>query len=103
MVFALVSDRFQPAPNSDVTGSRPDPGVQVFPPEDLRTYALKKDCVFGTFVCLIMFQDKNRVVVPPATPRRQPNQNLMIILKILRICNVNSKINLKKTNKKRVL
>jgi hypothetical protein len=47
-----------------------------------------------------MFQDKNRVVAPPVTPRGQgggKTQNLMIILKILRICNVNSKINLKIT------
>jgi hypothetical protein len=47
-----------------------------------------------------MFHDKNRVVVPPVTPKGRgggKTQNLMIILKILRICNVNSKINLKIT------
>jgi hypothetical protein len=47
-----------------------------------------------------MFQDKTRVVTPPVTPEGRgggPTQNLMIILKILRICNVNSKINLKIT------
>jgi hypothetical protein len=47
-----------------------------------------------------MFQDKNRVVAPPVTPKGWGGgltQNLMIILKILRICNVNSKINLKIT------
>jgi hypothetical protein len=47
-----------------------------------------------------MFQDKNRVVAPPVTPKGRGGgwtQNLMIILKILRICNVNSKINLKIT------
>jgi hypothetical protein len=47
-----------------------------------------------------MFQDKNWVVAPPVTPKGRgggQTQNLMIILKILRICNVNSKINLKIT------
>jgi hypothetical protein len=36
MMFALVS----PAPNSEVPGSRPNPRVQIFPPEYLGTYAL---------------------------------------------------------------
>jgi hypothetical protein len=47
-----------------------------------------------------MFQEKNRVVAPPVTPQGRGSgrtQNLMIILKILRIGNVNSKINLKIT------
>jgi hypothetical protein len=47
-----------------------------------------------------MFQDKNWVVAPLVTPKGQGGgrtQNLMIILKILRICNVKSKINLKIT------
>jgi hypothetical protein len=47
-----------------------------------------------------MFQDKTRVVAPPVTPKGRGSgrtQNLMIILKILRIRNVNSKINLKIT------
>jgi hypothetical protein len=47
-----------------------------------------------------MFQDKNRVVAPPVTPKGRGGgrtQNFMIVLKILRICNVNSKINLKIT------
>jgi hypothetical protein len=41
-----------------------------------------------------------RVVAPPVTPKGRGGgwtQNLMIMLKILRICNVNSKINLKIT------
>jgi hypothetical protein len=41
--------------------------VQIFPPEYLGTYALYKDGVFGTFVCLIMSQDKNLVVAPLVT------------------------------------
>jgi hypothetical protein len=89
MVFALVSDRFQPTPNSEVAGSKPNPRVQIFPPE----YG-----AFGIFVCLIMFQDKNWVVAPPVTPKGRGGdrtQNLMIILKILLICNLNLKINLK--------
>jgi hypothetical protein len=48
---------------------------------------------------------KNRVVVPPVTPKGRGGsrtQNLMIILKILRICNVNSKINLKITVKLKI-
>jgi hypothetical protein len=40
MVFALVSDRFQPAPNSEVRGSWPNHRVQIFPPDYLGTYAL---------------------------------------------------------------
>jgi hypothetical protein len=40
MVFALVFDMFQPSPNSKVPGSRPNPRVQIFPPEYLGTYAL---------------------------------------------------------------
>jgi hypothetical protein len=47
-----------------------------------------------------MLQDKNRVVAPPVTPKGRGGgrtQNLMIILKILEICNVNSKINLEIT------
>jgi hypothetical protein len=45
-----------------------------------------------------MFQDKNRVVAPPVTPKGRGGggiQNLMIILKKFRIGNLNSKINLK--------
>jgi hypothetical protein len=83
-----------------VPGSRPNPMVQIFPPEYLGTYALYKDGVFGTFVCLIMYQYKNRVVAPPVMTNGRCGggiQNLMIILKILRICNLNSKINIKKT------
>jgi hypothetical protein len=83
-----------------VPGSRPNPRVQIFPPEYLGTYVLYKDSVFEVFVCLIIFQDKNRVVAPPVTPKGRGGdwtQNLMIILKILRICNVNSKINIKIT------
>jgi hypothetical protein len=47
-----------------------------------------------------MLQDKNRVVAPPVTPKGRGGgrtQNLMIILKILVICNVSSKINLEIT------
>jgi hypothetical protein len=47
-----------------------------------------------------MFLDKNRVVAPSVTPKGRgggKTQNLMIILKILRICKVNLKINLKTT------
>jgi hypothetical protein len=33
IAFALVSDRFQPAPYSEVPGSRPNSRVQIFPPE----------------------------------------------------------------------
>jgi hypothetical protein len=47
-----------------------------------------------------MLQDKNRVVAPPVTPKGRgggQTQKLMIILKILRICNLNSKSNLKIT------
>jgi hypothetical protein len=43
---------------------------------------LYKDGVFGTFVCLIMSQDKNRVVAPPVTKNERGGgaiQNLMII------------------------
>jgi hypothetical protein len=100
MVFALVFNRFQPAPNSKVPGSGPNPRVQIFPPEYLGSYALYKVGVFGTFVCFIMFQDKNRVVAPPVTPKRRDGgqtQNLMFILKFIRIFNLNSKINLKIT------
>jgi hypothetical protein len=53
-----------------------------------------------------MFQDKNRVVAPPATPKGRGGgrtQNLMIILKIIWICNVNSKINLKITVEHKML
>jgi hypothetical protein len=53
-----------------------------------------------------MFQDKNRVVAPPVTPKGWSGgwtQNLMIILKILRICNVKSKINLKVTVELKIL
>jgi hypothetical protein len=47
-----------------------------------------------------MFQDKNQVVAPPVTPKGRGggwSQNLMIILKILRTGNLNSKINFKTT------
>jgi hypothetical protein len=60
MLFALVSDRFQPAPNSEVPESRLHLKVQIFPLEYLGNYALKKDDFFENFVCLIMFQDKNQ-------------------------------------------
>jgi hypothetical protein len=69
IVFAILSDRFQPAPYSKVHGSRLNPRVQIFPPDYLGTYALYKDDVFGNFVCLIMFQDKNWVVAPPVIPQ----------------------------------
>jgi hypothetical protein len=45
-----------------------------------------------------MFQDKNWVVAPPVTPKERGGgvtQNFIIILKILRKNNLNSKINLK--------
>jgi hypothetical protein len=45
-----------------------------------------------------MLQEINWVVVPLVTPKGRGGgrtQNLMIILKILRTCNLNSKINLK--------
>jgi hypothetical protein len=47
-----------------------------------------------------MLQDKNQVVAPPFTQKGRggsQTQNLMIILKILRKSNLNSKINLKIT------
>jgi hypothetical protein len=47
-----------------------------------------------------MLKDKNWVMAPPVTPKGQGGgrtKNLMNLLKILRICNVNSKINLKIT------
>jgi hypothetical protein len=53
-----------------------------------------------------MFQDKNRVVAQPVTPKGRGGgwtQNLMVILKIFRICNVNSKINLKITAELKML
>jgi hypothetical protein len=37
-VIALVSDRFQSAPNLEVPGNKPIPRVQIFPPEYLGTY-----------------------------------------------------------------
>jgi hypothetical protein len=40
IVFALVSDRVQPALNSEVPGSSPIPRVQIFPPEYLGTNAI---------------------------------------------------------------
>jgi hypothetical protein len=40
MVFLLVFDRFQPAPNSEVPGSRTNPRFKILPPEYLGTYAL---------------------------------------------------------------
>jgi hypothetical protein len=83
-----------------VSGSRSNHRVQIIPPGYLGTYALLKDGVCGTLVCLIMFQDKNRVVASPVTPKGRGGgrtHNLMIILKILRKNNVNSKINLKIT------
>jgi hypothetical protein len=39
-VFVLVSDRFQPTHNSEVSGSRPNPRFQIFRAEYLGTYAL---------------------------------------------------------------
>jgi hypothetical protein len=47
-----------------------------------------------------MFQDKNWMVAPPVTPKGRGGgrtRNLMIILKILRKSNIDSKINLKTT------
>jgi hypothetical protein len=47
-----------------------------------------------------MFQDKNQVVAPSITPKVRGGgrtQNLRFILKILRISNLNSKMNLKRT------
>jgi hypothetical protein len=96
MMFELVFDRFQTAPNSEVPGTSPSPRVRIFSPKYLGTYALLKDGFFGTFVFLIMFRDKNQVVAPPVTPKGRSGgrtQNLMIILKILRIRTLNSKIN----------
>jgi hypothetical protein len=76
-----------------VPGSRPNPRDTILPSEYLGTYALKKDGVLETFVCLIMFQDINRVVEPPVTLKGQGSgrtRNVMIILKILRKSNRNS-------------
>jgi RNase H-like domain found in reverse transcriptase len=73
---------------TQIQNRRPNPRVQIFQPEYLETYALQKDGVFGTFVCIIMLQDKNRVVVPPVKPKGRGGgrtQNLIIILKFLRI------------------
>jgi hypothetical protein len=92
-LFALVSGRFQPAPNYEVPGSRLNPRDKIFLSEYLGTYVLKKDGVHETFVCLIMFQDINRVVAPPVTLKGRGTgrtQNLMIILKILRKSNIKS-------------
>jgi hypothetical protein len=81
ILVELVSDWFQPVPYSKVPESRPNPRVQIFPPEYLETNAFYKDGVFGTFVCLVMSQDKNRVVAPPVTQKGRGfdrPQNLMI-------------------------
>jgi hypothetical protein len=85
---------------SEVSGSRSNHRVQIFPPEYLGTYALLKDDAFGTFICLIMFQDKNRVVVPLVTPKGRGGgrtKNLMIKLKILQKSFLKSEIYLKTT------
>jgi hypothetical protein len=61
-------------------------------------YAFLKVVVQLIFVCLFMLQGKNRVVVPPVTPKGRSGyrtQNLMIILKIRRKSNLISKFNLK--------
>jgi hypothetical protein len=49
MVFALLSDRFQPTPNLEVPGSRPNPRVQIFPPEYLSVerWFLWNFCLFS--------------------------------------------------------
>jgi hypothetical protein len=76
-VFALVSDRFQPALNSEVPGRRLNSRVQIFSPEYLGAHAFQKYGVLETFVCLIMFLHKKQVMVPPVTPERagrRPNQ-----------------------------
>jgi hypothetical protein len=50
-----------------VAGSRLNPGIQIFLPEYVRTFGLKKIGVLGTFVCLNMFQVKNWVVAETAS------------------------------------
>jgi hypothetical protein len=40
MVFVLVSDRIQSASNSKVLGRRPNPRVQILPPEYLGNYEI---------------------------------------------------------------
>jgi hypothetical protein len=52
MVFVFVSDRA--APNSKVPGSRPNPRVQIFPPEYRETYALYKDRVSLEFLFVLL-------------------------------------------------
>jgi hypothetical protein len=49
-VFALVSGRFQRAPNYEVPGSKPNPRDKIYASEYLDTYALKKEGVLETFV-----------------------------------------------------
>jgi hypothetical protein len=66
MMFVPVLERFRPGPNQEAP-LRPNPRVQIFPPEYLRTHAIHKHS--GNFTCLVILQDKNCVVAPPATPK----------------------------------
>jgi hypothetical protein len=85
--FAPGSDRFQPSRKLDVPEVDPIPGIKY---SHLNISGPQKDGVFGTFVSLIMLQDKNRMVALPVTLKGRGGgwtQNLMIILKILRKSN----------------
>jgi hypothetical protein len=71
MAFVPVLERLRPASKSKVSGSRPNTRVQISNTQYLRTYAFEEGYLFGTFVCLVMFHDKNEVMVQPVTPKER--------------------------------
>jgi hypothetical protein len=70
-----------------VSGSRRNPRVQIFPLEYLEILAKYSSGSWETFICLIISEDKNRVVALAAGPPEWcggRNQIFVFILKILR-------------------
>jgi hypothetical protein len=66
MMFALVSNVFQPAPNSEVPVVDQIPGFKY----SHLNISGPMVGVFGTLeLYFIMLQDKNRLVAPPVTPK----------------------------------
>jgi hypothetical protein len=71
----------------EVSGSRRNPRIPIFPPEYLEIHARYSSGSLETFICLIISENKNRVAALAAGPPGWfggRTQIFVIILKILR-------------------
>jgi hypothetical protein len=81
-----VCTSFGQVPARPHLGSACNPRIQIFPQEYLGTYEFNNYCVFEPFIFLFVLQDKNQMVMPPASPKKggmAARPNYLIILKTL--------------------